>query len=174
MKDRNTTLGAVGLVGIVWLAVAACQPTDDATGDSAETGADSSARGATLADVVFAADEAFNSRTQELGAAGWTDAFAPDGRLIVSGREVVGKAAIREAMEPILADVRLEWAPSRAVARAGSDLAYTVGRYRAVPREHPDSVVGTGTYVTIWERQADGEWRVSLDVGSPDPQPEGP
>lgn len=123
------------------------------------------------ADQIFAADEEFNRVTGQLGAAGWVDFFAPDGRMVVNGAEITGKDAIREAMEPYLSAVRLEWRPTRAAARAGSDLGYTVGRYRATPKENPDSVIDTGTYVTIWERQADGSWKVALDVGSPDPEP---
>ena len=74
-------------------------------------------------------------------------------------------------MEPLLSSARLEWRPSRAVARNGSDLAYTVGSYSTTLPESPDSVVATGSYVTIWERQRDGSWKVSLDIGSPDPEP---
>ncbi len=123
------------------------------------------------ADQIFAADMEFNRVTGELGAAGWVDFFAPDGRMLANGEEITGKAAIQEAMEPYLSAVRLEWHPTRAAARAGSDLGYTVGSYRATLKENRDSVIATGTYVTIWERQADGSWKVALDVGSPHPEP---
>ena len=123
------------------------------------------------ADQVFAADEAFNQATQERGIDGWLDFFATDGRMLVNGDEIVGEDSIRAAMEPFLASNRLEWRPSRAVARNESDLAYTVGVYRTILRENPDSVVATGSYVTIWERQGDGSWKVSLDTGSPHPEP---
>lgn len=142
------------------------------TGEPAGTERSDANRGGTAdADQIFAADEEFNRVTGELGAAGWVDFFAPDGRMVVNGGEIVGKAAIQEAMEPYLSAVRLEWSPTRAAARAGSDLGYTVGRYRASPKESPDSVITTGTYVTIWERQADGSWKVALDIGSPHPEP---
>jgi uncharacterized protein (TIGR02246 family) len=145
---------------------AGTQETGEGQSETAETrGAESDA------DQIFAADEAFNRVTAELDAAGWVDFFAPDGRMVVNGEEITGKAAIQEAMEPYLAGVRLEWSPTRAVARAGSDLGYTVGRFRATPKENPDSVIATGTYVTIWERQADDSWKVALDIGSPHPAP---
>ena len=174
MMDTNTTSAGrrlVAIIGFIGFGLTACRAVGDDAGGSAESDA-STGLDESTADVIFAADEAFNTVTQELGAAGWTDAFAPDGRLIVAGREVVGKAAIREAMEPYLSAFRLEWAPSRAAAREGGDLGYTVGRYRSTSRANPDSVVATGMYVTIWERQAGGDWKVALDVGSPDPQPE--
>ncbi len=57
----------------------------------------------------------------------------------------------------------LEWSPEFAdVARSG-DLGYTWGgyTYRAA-----DSSVSRGFYVTIWKKQANGEWRVVFDAGN--------
>ncbi len=162
------------LLSLTCLLAIACGPgetaaTQEAGESQGETAGVRSAE--SDADQIFAADEAFNRVTGELGAAGWVDFFAPDGRMVVNGEEITGKAAVQEAMEPYLSAVRLEWSPTRAAARAGSDLGYTVGRFRATPRENPDSVIATGTYVTIWERQADGSWKVALDIGSPHPEP---
>ena len=162
------------LLSLICLLAVACGPGEPAATEGSDGNQSGTAggRGAeSAADQIFAADEAFNRVTGELGAAGWVDFFAPDGRIVVNGEEITGKAAIREAMEPYLSAVRLEWSPSRAAARAGSDLGYTVGRYRAILKENPDSVIATGTYVTIWERQADGSWKVALDVGSEHPEP---
>jgi ketosteroid isomerase-like protein len=162
------------ILSLICLLAVACGPGEPAATEGSDGNQSGTAggRGAESdADQIFAADEAFNRVTGELGAAGWVDFFAPDGRIVVNGEEITGKAAIREAMEPYLSAVRLEWSPTRAAARAGSDLGYTVGRYRATPKENPDSVIATGTYVTIWERQADGSWKVALDVGSEHPEP---
>lgn len=162
------------LLSLTCLLAVACgpgEPAATARSDANQSGTAGGRGAESDADQIFAADEAFNRVTGELGAAGWVDFFAPDGRMVANGAEITGKDAIREAMEPYLSAVRLEWRPTRAAARAGSDLGYTVGRYRATPKENPDSVIDTGTYVTIWERQADGSWKVALDVGSPDPEP---
>ena len=162
------------ILSLICLLAVACGPGEPAATEGSDGNQSGTAggRGAeSAADQIFAADEAFNRVTGELGAAGWVDFFAPDGRIVVNGEEITGKAAIREAMEPYLSAVRLEWSPTRAAARAGSDLGYTVGRYRAILKENPDSVIATGTYVTIWERQADGSWKVALDVGSEHPEP---
>ena len=146
---------------------AACGPRDG----QPPSGEQGSSESDPAADQIFAADEQFNRETARLGIEGWLEFFAPDGRMVINGAEIVGKEAIREAMGPLLDDFQLEWEPTRAVARAGSDLGYTVGRYRVAPRANPDSLVGAGTYVTIWERQGDGTWKVSLDIGSQDPAP---
>jgi ketosteroid isomerase-like protein len=153
---------------LICLFAIACGPGEPAATERSDANQSGTAAGEVVeseADQIFTADEEFNRVTGELGAAGWVDFFAPDGRMVANGAEITGKDAIREAMEAYL------WRPTRAAARAGSDLGYTVGRYRATPKEDPDSVIDTGTYVTIWERQADGSWKVALDVGSPDPEP---
>lgn len=174
MRNRNSRRRLP--VRILWLAgllAVACGPGEpvDGQGTNAEPGGRTGQASESDADQVFSADEAFNQATQDRGIEGWLDFFATDGRMVVNGDEIVGEDAIREAMEPFLASARLEWRPSRAVARAGSDLAYTVGSYRTTLRQSPDSVVATGSYVTIWERQRDGSWKVSLDTGSPHPEP---
>lgn len=174
MKNRSSRCPRpVRILSLAGLLAAACGPGDPAGEEPRSSEPDRPAGQAsrTDADQVFAADEAFNQATQDRGIEGWLDFFATDGRMLVNGDEIVGRDAIREAMDPFLASARLEWRPSRAVARAGSDLAYTVGNYRTTLRESPDSVVATGSYVTIWERQRDGSWKVSLDTGSPHPEP---
>lgn len=161
-------------VPLICLLAIACGPGESAGTQGESAGQTQPAGGPGTesdADQVFAADEAFNQATRERGVEGWLDFFATDGRIFVNGDEVVGREAIGEAMEPFLSSARLEWRPSRAVARSGSDLAYTVGSYRTTLRENPDSVVATGSYVTIWERQGDGSWKVSLDIGSPHAKP---
>jgi ketosteroid isomerase-like protein len=64
--------------------------------------------------------------------------------------------------------VTLNWFPVYGdVSRAG-DLGYTTGPYvfsDDAKKEPPDY----GYYFTIWKRQADGAWRVALDLGIPTP-----
>ena len=51
-------------------------------------------------------------------------------------------------------------------------MGYTYGEWR-MTRESDDGseLLGTGRYATIWQRQADGAWRVVLDVGNADETP---
>ena len=50
------------------------------------------------------------------------------------------------------------------------DLGYTVGRYEA-RRGGPggEVSVSSGTYLTVWQRQSDGTWKVLADLGNSDP-----
>jgi len=52
-------------------------------------------------------------------------------------------------------------------AEGSGDLGYTHGTYRRERVNSEDeAVVETGRYVTIWRRNADGKWKVVLDIGT--------
>lgn len=59
----------------------------------------------------------------------------------------------------------LIWQPEFVDVSAAGDLGYTSGpyEYRGKGAGHP--VDGYGHYVSIWKRQADGSWKVLIDVG---------
>src|SRR5438270_8546537 len=68
----------------------------------------------------------------------------------------------------------LTWQPIFAdVSRAG-DLGYTTGPWEFREKNLEDQPVAFGNYVTIWQRQADGAWKVALDLGTSNKQPQTP
>jgi ketosteroid isomerase-like protein len=149
-----------GIALAVWVAAAACavEPVEPAkpveTFDPA---------------VLMAADREFAAETAQRGTAGWVDAFAADGKLVSGGGVVDGRDAVEQVMGVLDGpDYSLTWEPE--FAEGSGDLGYTYGSYR---RETLDAdggaVVETGRYVTVWRRDADGEWRVVLDIGSAAP-----
>ncbi len=112
------------------------------------------------------ADRVFAEETAERGLDGWVEAFALDGKLVSGNGVTEGHDDIRIAMGALdRPDFSLSWEPL--FAEGSGDLGYTHGTYR---RERVDSegnpVVQTGRYVTIWRRNADGEWKVVLDIGT--------
>ena len=118
------------------------------------------------------ADRAFDLATSQRRLDGWVEFFAEDGAMLRPGGAVTGRAAIREHMSAALRDTSftLRWKPTHADAGASGDLGYTVGRYEARRRdEKGGTAVRTGTYLTIWKKQADGSWKVVLDTGVEDP-----
>ena len=60
--------------------------------------------------------------------------------------------------------------PTSAEVSASGDLAYTIGRWEVLTTDDSGSENsgGTGNYVTIWRRQADGSWKVAVDIGNND------
>ena len=49
-------------------------------------------------------------------------------------------------------------------------MGYTLGRWQAVgtTANDADTVLNEGHYVTIWQKTADGEWQVAVDIGNTD------
>jgi ketosteroid isomerase-like protein len=137
------------------LALAACGPSQPA---------------ATVVDLMDA-DRAFAAATAEQGSAGWVSWFAEDGTMFRAGQPVIGHDAIRDLMAPALDGGRysLTWEPKAGEIAASGDLGYTRGRWESRSTGADGAVtVQTGSYVTIWRRLADGSWKVTLDIGSPD------
>lgn len=122
------------------------------------------------AEVLMQADRDFAAAVAEGGADAWATWFAEDGAMIQPRvGEVRGRAAIRELMagldEP---GASLHWTPDRADIAASGDLGWTTGHYVS------ESTAADGTpqraeglYVSIWRRQADGSWKVVMDLGNP-------
>ena len=70
---------------------------------------------------------------------------------------------IYEKMDPANPTV-LTWAPEIAEVSASGELGYTSGPYQVRP-DRGSEPTGFGHYVSIWKKQANGGWRVLLDIG---------
>lgn len=57
-----------------------------------------------------------------------------------------------------------EWQPKKATVSSSRDLGFTYGTYR-VSSSLPDTML-FGTYVTVWKKNAAGEWKFILDSGN--------
>lgn len=58
--------------------------------------------------------------------------------------------------------VTLTWEPGFASVAASGDLAYTYGIYTFASKD----TTTRGTYVTIWKKDAAGNWKFVLDTGN--------
>ena len=98
---------------------------------------------------------------------------APQG-VVFSGSEIViGMEAVRALFdEQQRAGGTLNWRPVYADAADSGDLGFTVGEYVFTGRGTTGTVVQRfGKYLTIWKKQADGEWRFVVDGGNTSPTP---
>jgi ketosteroid isomerase-like protein len=129
-------------------------------------------RGSDLLAEVMEADRVFAREVAANGLEAWVSAFAQDGAMLpASGPVLVGHEAVREAMASAfqIPGFSLAWEPLGGAVSQSGDLAYTFGNY-----EHKvdSEVVTRGRYVTVWRRQADGQWRVVADIGNREQQEE--
>ena len=118
-------------------------------------------------DSLVAAERAFATRSAEQGV---RDAFlaclAEDG-VIFSPLATNGRRAW-ESRGPVAAT--LVWEPVFAEVSAAGDLGYTTGPWELRPSD-PQRPTGYGHYVSVWQKQADGAWRVAVDIGIAHAQP---
>jgi ketosteroid isomerase-like protein len=122
-------------------------------------------------DDLASAERAFAREGLERGIrASFIEYFAPDG--LVFEPEPVRVREIwptRPAPANPLA-LRLEWQPALVdVGRAG-DLGYSTGPYRLTDTTGPRQP-SQGAFFSVWQRQADGRWKVWLDMGGRTPTP---
>jgi ketosteroid isomerase-like protein len=120
---------------------------------------------------VIAADRAFCAAAQKDGVeAAFLGVVADDGKLL--GDDLAGADAVRDSFGTLPPAATLTWEPSFADVSASGELGYTWGRYTLnLPgkKEGNPKRKKTGTYVTVWRRQAPGgPWKVVLDGGTPD------
>ena len=100
---------------------------------------------------------------------GFMSYIAEDVRFYSAGVMRTGKLAFREGWAKGFADTNwsITWAPLYAEAGQSADLGYTTGSFEIHDKSADSTpVVRRGSYVTIWRKQADGTWKVALDIGS--------
>jgi ketosteroid isomerase-like protein len=118
-------------------------------------------------DSLVAAERAFARMSVEKGV---RDAFltylAEDG-VIFSPLATNGRQAW-ESRAPVTAT--LVWEPVFAEVSAAGDLGYTTGPWELRPND-PQRPTGYGHFVSVWQKQADGAWRVAVDIGIAHAQP---
>ena len=76
---------------------------------------------------------------------------------------IVGKEARQYLQKINDSSFTLTWEPSSAEISTSADLGYTYGIYTLATK---DTII-RGTYVSIWKKQGDGNWKFVLDTGNP-------
>jgi len=85
---------------------------------------------------------------------------------------VIGRDKIYAKMKEGQETYTLAWEPQRAEVAASEDMGWTWGTYTMIFVDDEEQIqYRYGKYLNIWERQADGQWRVSVDMGNSSPGP---
>ena len=126
-----------------------------------------------------AATEAVNRTEQDMlaafqakDAAKLGSYYAPDAVLATPGRPAAkGSEAVSKALSDDLADpnFKLSFANEKTEVAGSGDIAYTHGTFNVTYTnpETKQAETGSGTYVTVFKKQADGNWKVVADVATP-------
>jgi ketosteroid isomerase-like protein len=119
--------------------------------------------------TVRAADLDFSALSVKSGAGpAFGEFVALDGASIGTGATEItcGRDAVAKSLAP-LGPGALTWAPRVADAAPSGDLAFTSGD--AIIKDSGET--SYSNYLTVWKRQADGQWRVVADGGNSAPAP---
>lgn len=108
----------------------------------------------------LAAKEGFNAALGKYAA----DDFV---KFSGGGHPVIGKKAFEEKFRDKPGPKTLSWEPVQTDVSIAGDLGYSWGNWKYVL---PDTVL-YGNYFTVWKRQPDNSWKMSLDGGNETPPP---
>jgi len=119
--------------------------------------------------VLLQADRDFAKATANNGVDGWMSYMAP-GAVLLGAQPKTTPDAIRATMtEELQPGAHLTWEPKMADFIGDGDLGYTIGRFKfSATGKDGKPISFEGTYMTTWQKQKDGTWKVIGDVGSPD------
>ena len=122
-------------------------------------------------EAIRQADLAWSAAQASDGLDGTMSFYLDDAILLPPNRPMaIGKEAIREASATIDAPgFSVSWKPMKVEVTDSGELGYAIGNFEGTgvdPEGNPVPV--KGKYVEIWKRQADGSWKVAVDMFSPD------
>ncbi len=120
---------------------------------------------------LIEAERAFASLSEAKGVKESFVANLADDGILFRPRPVAGKKWMEE--RPARPGM-LTWRPAFADVARADDMGYTTGPWEFRPKSLDEKPVAFGHFVTVWKRQADGKWKVAVDlgIGHPEPPPE--
>ena len=123
--------------------------------------------------TLFDLEARFARDVAARGGAAFAEWFAEDGVMLGNGRPAAqGREAVRRAANWSPSEYQLLWTPTDAMMGPSGDMGYTWGHFEGRSKDaNGNPVIRTGRYITVWRRQADGQWKVVLEAGSNEPQP---
>jgi ketosteroid isomerase-like protein len=121
--------------------------------------------------TLYDLEARFAKDVLERGGAGFAAWFAEDGVALGNGAApLIGRVAIAKSANWSPKVYQLTWTPTAAVMGPSGDMGYTWGHFEGRSKDaNGNAVTTTGRYMTIWRKQPDGEWKVTLDAGSNEP-----
>ena len=162
-----TSAVRIAFIAAAATALAACSPHGGAPPTAAEASDDAAA--------VRAVEVQWNKDFKGGDVEPIISHYSHDARLIAPGSPVAdGSDAIRAVFTDVMSDPKFGFglATDRVAVAASGDLAYTTGKYDQTvtdPKTHA-VVQESGTYVTVYKKAADGDWKAVADITAPGPK----
>lgn len=111
-------------------------------------------------------DRAFSQYSEDKGMKNAFIEYIDSNGVLLRPNElpIVGADAIDYLIQLNDSNYVLTWQPKTGVVAKSGELGYTYGIYTLIPSQK-DTVL-YGTYVSIWKKQSDGNWKFVLDAGN--------
>ncbi len=125
--------------------------------------------------LLLQTDRDFSKKSVESGAAEAFKIFLTEDALELpaGSHPVFGRNSIYQGMKPGQESYVLEWEPQDGEVAQSGDLGYTWGFYTVTSKtDNGETVKSHGKYLNVWKKQADGSWKVAVDMGNKSPAPE--
>jgi len=121
--------------------------------------------------LLFDLEARFAKDVAARGGAAFADWFAEDGVALGNGAQPkIGKISIAKSANWSPKEYQLTWTPTDALMGPSGDMGYTWGHYEGHSKDaNGNPVITSGRYITVWRKQADGNWKVVLDAGANEP-----
>jgi ketosteroid isomerase-like protein len=120
-------------------------------------------------------ERSFSRASEEKGIRESFSEFIADDGILFRPTPVLGKKWMQEhPLPPSPTRPLLTWHPIVAgISRAG-DLGYTTGPWQRKNDIKDTKPAAFGNFMTVWKRQADGNWKFVIDLGTTNPEPKSP
>ena len=126
------------------------------------------------ADAIRVGEVQWNASIASKDVAGYMSHYAPNVIMMNPGEAAVsGSQAAQSAINETFKDPNfsLIFTADRIEISKSGDMAYSLGHFtvsQSDPTTHA-KVTQSGSYVTVYEKQADGSWKAAADIATPGP-----
>jgi len=122
--------------------------------------------------VIVIAETQFAQLAQQKGTkTAFLTYLSPNSVIFPAGKPVNG---LKHWQDSPSSPSLLSWQPIAADAAASGDFGYTTGPWELRPKTPEDKPTAYGHYVSVWKKEANGRWKVAVDIGISHPAPSAP
>lgn len=171
---QRRTLAVLGVSAV--LTMAACSAQSGKV-DSTATGAAAGTLAPTTADIRSTIEMANQKAVTAMMAgdvAGSTANYADSAVVMMPMMPAMkGRAAITEGFKGMMTSTKINSANFTTLNVINSgDLAIETGSYMmGITEKGGKPMMDSGKYLTVWQRQTDGSWKIIRDINNPDAAP---
>jgi len=126
------------------------------------------------ADALKKADIEFSNLSRDSGVKDAFIAYTAENGVLLRPymMPIVGFDAVKKFMEEGDSNFQLTWEPLYADVCLSGEMGYTYGIYTLVFKDgNGIEKSSRGTYVSIWKKDKNGNWKFVLDTGNPGLEP---